>query len=417
MPAVFEIDPRGVPLDDMVALARDVSRRVAAVDRRLSYNYIVAMTHLARELVASTEGVLVDQCFALTQGLVSLVAADDGTSQEMYDVVGHQRGWEILLSGIAEPVMSAPAFEPFALAMAREGVELVEAPPLPTLDHPVTVVTDPHFNALVSHEVIGHPVELDRALKMETAYAGRSWLLRALTTTRSAGRWPPPWSARTPTRRCPATASTATTTRAPRRGGRHIERGILTGFMNSRQTAAVFGGPPNGHWKATDAALVPLIRMSNTVFAQGDRDPAAIIGEVDHGYYLAGHKIPSIAESRENFRISARAVYEIHHGRLGGSTTTVHHGRQPRLPHGGGRGRTRLPSLPDPQLRQGAAHADQAGRQRRPHHAQPRHGHRRRLSAWISRAPSGRRSPASPPSLGCVRSRSSPPSTARCSPD
>src|SRR5439155_92208 len=46
----------------------------------------------------------------------------------------------------------------------------------------------------------------------------------------------------------------------------HIDKGIFRGFMNSRQTAAIFGGEPNGHWKATDASLVPLIRMSNTVF-------------------------------------------------------------------------------------------------------------------------------------------------------
>ena len=44
----------------------------------------------------------------------------------------------------------------------------------------VTVVTDPHYNTLLSHEIVGHPVELDRGLKMETAYAGRSWLLRGL---------------------------------------------------------------------------------------------------------------------------------------------------------------------------------------------------------------------------------------------
>ena len=29
---------------------------------------------------------------------------------------------------------------------------------------------------------------------------------------------------------------------------------------------------------------------------------------------MVGHKIPSIAESRENFRISARKVYAIRHG-------------------------------------------------------------------------------------------------------
>jgi TldD protein len=39
--------------------------------------------------------------------------------------------------------------------------------------------------------------------------------------------------------------------------------------------------------------------------------------EVDHGYYLAGHRIPSISESRENFRITARKVFEIKNGQLG----------------------------------------------------------------------------------------------------
>jgi TldD protein len=97
----------------------------------------------------------------------------------------------------------------------------------------------------------------------------------------------------------------------------HIDRGVFTGFMNSRQTAAVFGGAPNGHFKATDATLVPLVRMSNTVFAGGEQPAADIVSEVEHGYYLVGHKTPSIAESRENFRISARKVYEIDHGRLG----------------------------------------------------------------------------------------------------
>jgi TldD protein len=39
-----------------------------------------------------------------------------------------------------------------------------------------------------------------------------------------------------------------------------------------------------------------------------------MIADVDRGYYVCGNLIPSIAESRENFRISARRVYEIEHG-------------------------------------------------------------------------------------------------------
>jgi hypothetical protein len=53
----------------------------------------------------------------------------------------------------------------------------------------------------------------------------------------------------------------------------HIDKGIFQGFMNSRQTAAVLGADPNGHYKAIDASYVPLIRMSTTVFGVGERDP------------------------------------------------------------------------------------------------------------------------------------------------
>src|SRR3989442_9301752 len=180
VPAVYATDPRSVRLADMVAYATDVSRQVAAVDSRLKYNSISTLTQISRELFASTEGALIDQAFALTQGACSIVAVSAATSQDLYDVLGHQRGWAILLEGVGETLIRFPTFRDFALELAREGVALAEAPVLPTTDREVVVVTDPHYNTLVSHEIVGHPVELDRALKMETAYAGRSWLLRGL---------------------------------------------------------------------------------------------------------------------------------------------------------------------------------------------------------------------------------------------
>jgi TldD protein len=103
----------------------------------------------------------------------------------------------------------------------------------------------------------------------------------------------------------------------PARRVDHVRHGVYQEFLNSRQTAAILGVEPNGSYRATEASLVPLIRMSNTVFAPGDRDPKDIIREVDRGYYVVGHRIPSVAESRENFRISAMKVYEIRNGELG----------------------------------------------------------------------------------------------------
>src|SRR2546425_11752692 len=57
--------------------------------------------------------------------------------------------------------------------------------------------------------------------------------------------------------------------------------------------------------------------MPNPVCGGGERDPGEILKEVDRGYYVAGHRTPSIAESRENSRISARRVHEIRNGELG----------------------------------------------------------------------------------------------------
>ncbi len=318
VPAEYEVDPRGVSLAEMVRYTTDVSRQVAGVHGQVKYNFISTMTQLARELFASSEGALIDQAFALTQGMCYVVAVADGTSQELYDVLGHQRGWEILERGVNEPLMTFPPFVPFSLDLAREAVDLASAPALPSTDREVVVVTDPHYNTLVSHEIIGHPVELDRVLKMETAYAGRSWLLRGLDDHQVGKQIASPLVTAYSDPSLPGYGHyTYDHEGTPARRVVHIDGGIFKGFMNSRQTAAIFGGDPNGHWKATDSSLVPLIRMSNTVFARGDRDPRAIIAEVDQGYYLVGHRIPSIAESRENFRISARKVYEIRNGQLG----------------------------------------------------------------------------------------------------
>jgi TldD protein len=318
VPAVYRVDPRGVRLEDMVRETTELGREVRAVDHRLTYSQLATLTELSRELFCSSEGAVIDQSFALTQGMAYVVGTTTECSQEIYDVVGHQRGWEILTDGVREPVMELPDFRAFALGLAREAVDLASAPPLPSTDADVVVVTDPHYNALVAHEIVGHPSELDRGLKMEMAYAGRSWLFGGLDDTQVGRPIASPLVSAFSDPALPGYGHYAYDhDGTPARRVVHIDRGVFREFLNSRQTAAILGAEPNGHYKAADASLVPLIRMSNTVFAAGADDPAQIVRDVERGYYLAAHRIPSIAESRENFRISARRVYEIVNGELG----------------------------------------------------------------------------------------------------
>lgn len=315
---VFRQDPRSVDPARAVQAVVGASKAAAAASPLVRFNLVAAQTSFERQLFASSEGADIDQTFALTEGFVFVVAQSQESAQELYETIGHQLGWEVIEAGVNDGPLAFPGLADFAAALAREAAEVSLAPPAPTTDREVVVVTDPDFNALLCHEVIGHPTELDRALKMETAYAGRSWFFRSFEDNELGRQVASPLVTCFSDPGLPGFGHYRYDDEGtPGRRVVLIENGIFRGFMNSRQTAAILGAEPNGHYKASGAAYVPLIRMSNTVFAPGDRDPQEIIGEVDHGYYVVGKRIPSISESRENFRISARKVYEIRNGQLG----------------------------------------------------------------------------------------------------
>ena len=58
--------------------------------------------------------------------------------------------------------------------IGHEAVDLLAAPECPS--EVTTLVLDSGQMELQIHESIGHPIELDRVLGMEEAYAGSSWL-------------------------------------------------------------------------------------------------------------------------------------------------------------------------------------------------------------------------------------------------
>jgi TldD protein len=318
IPAVYRRDPRTLDPDELKRLTREACAEVAALGPEIAFNAVAALSELRQELFVSSAGALISQGFAFSQGDCYVVAQTAGGHQETYDTIGQQRGAECLLEPWRDELMPNLDLTAFALEIGREARELAAAPALKPPDGEVTVVTDPHFNALLAHEIIGHPSEADRALKMEAAYAGRSWFLRSLIDNEIGRRVGSPLL-----NACSDPSLSGygqyryDHEGTPGRRVMHIENGVFGGFLNSRDTAAVLGAEPNGAARASEVFYVPLIRMSNTFVMPGESDPHAIIADVERGYYVCGSAIPSIAESRENFRISARRVYAIEHGRLG----------------------------------------------------------------------------------------------------
>ena len=317
VPAVYTVDPRSVPLSDVMTMAVE-SCRAAQVSSQVVYSAASASTFMLRELFCSSEGADIDQSFAQTEGFCIVVCQGESGNLEIYDFSGHQRGWELLTDGYDNGTITLPDWVGFCRQLGTDGVEVANAPPLKPPDKEVVVVTDPHFNTLLVHEVVGHPSEADRALKYETSYAGRSWFYKD-TDDNQIGRQiasPLVSAFSDPTMEGFGSFKYDHDGTSARRAYQ-IRNGHFEEFLNNRQTAAIMGVSPNGSSRATEANLVPLIRMTNTAFAPGESDPRTILAEVDEGYYVQGHRVPSIAESRENFRITAVKVYEIKNGQLG----------------------------------------------------------------------------------------------------
>lgn len=94
-----------------------------------------------------------------------------------------------------------------------------------------------------------------------------------------------------------------------------IDRGILTTFMHSRETAAQFDQKATGHARAFLFSDEPLIRMRNTAILPGQSEIEEMIGSIEHGYFLTNPGNGQ-ADTTGEFMFAVGAGYEIENGKL-----------------------------------------------------------------------------------------------------
>ncbi|MDE1727667.1 MAG: TldD/PmbA family protein [Thaumarchaeota archaeon] len=177
-----------------------------------------------------------------------------------------------------------------------------------------TVVMNPDFVALLSHEILGHPSEADRVLGKEMAWAGGAWWAGKLGTKIGSSELNVIDDPTIPSslgwykyddEGVPATKKLL------------IEDGILCNHMHSRETASMFDATPNSSMRSTGYSFMPLVRMACTCISPGNWDPAEMIRDVKNGFLICNMKIPSIDMMRYNWSISCQYAQKIENGELG----------------------------------------------------------------------------------------------------
>ncbi|HEY64094.1 MAG TPA: TldD/PmbA family protein [Caldilineae bacterium] len=303
------IDPFTIPWEQKVDL---LLRADAEMRRTPQVKVSMASLEFIRvdKVFASTEGSFLEQTIIESGGGMECHAVGDNEVQKRsypnsfgrHQVTG---GWEAIED------MNLVAH---GARLGEEAVALLSAPPCP--EGVTTLILGPAQLALQLHESCGHPIELDRVLGTEAAFAGTSFLtldklgafrygsevvnITADATT-PGGLGTFGWDDEgVPAQRVPI-----------------VREGIFVGYLTSRETAALLGQRSSGAMRASGWNRLPIIRMTNINLEPGTWSFEDLLADTDHGIYMEMNKSWSIDDKRLNFQFGTEVAYEIKGGKLG----------------------------------------------------------------------------------------------------
>ncbi|MBI4447644.1 TldD/PmbA family protein [Candidatus Woesearchaeota archaeon] len=95
-----------------------------------------------------------------------------------------------------------------------------------------------------------------------------------------------------------------------------VRKGILEGFLHTRESATIFKTEPTGNGRAETLANKVIPRMTNTVIEEGDSTFEEMLAEIKKGYYLKGSAGGQVDPTSGEFLFNAQEGYLIENGEL-----------------------------------------------------------------------------------------------------
>ena len=169
------------------------------------------------------------------------------------------------------------------------------------------------------HESVGHPIELDRVLGMEANFAGTSFLTLDKLRTLKYGSELVNVVADARQEHGPGLGTFAFDDEGvPAQCTPIISNGLFTGYLSSRETAALIGlQRSGGTLRAESWNRLPIIRMTNISILPGEKPLSfeQLISSTDHGILFQTNRSWSIDDKRYNFQFGTEIGWEIKNGK------------------------------------------------------------------------------------------------------
>lgn len=282
-------DPGSMPLEEKVSLLKDIedAARVKGVtSTQAVYSEMDAIIHYQ-----NSEGLDLESKMTRVGFFISAVAHRNGIYQTDAEVRSGVGGLEVL-----------ERHDPIALAreVGTTAVALLDAAAPKGGTYPV--ILDQELAGVFVHEAVGHACEGDIILEGDSCLEGKlgQKIGSELITVKDDpgimqnGYYP-----------FDDEGSLA-------RESVLVENGVLSSFLNSRETAARLGGAPcNARSEGLDR---PIVRMSNTYIANGDWKEDEILQELGNGVYLEGSRGGQVSTGEGIFQFNAKRGYLVENG-------------------------------------------------------------------------------------------------------
>jgi len=169
------------------------------------------------------------------------------------------------------------------------------------------------------HESVGHPIELDRVLGMEANFAGTSFLTLEKLRTLKYGSELVNVVADARQEHGPGLGTFAFDDEGvPAQCTPIISNGLFTGYLSSRETAALIGlQRSGGTLRAESWNRLPMIRMTNISILPGEKPLTGeqLISSTDHGILFQTNRSWSIDDKRYNFQFGTEIGWEVKNGK------------------------------------------------------------------------------------------------------
>ncbi len=280
-----------------IALLQALDKSARAADPRVTQVMAQLSTQHKLFLVAATDGTLACDIKPVIHVSVTVVLESGGRRESGFAA----RGGAVLLDALSDPAL--------AQTLAQEAVRIADvnlaAKPGPSGE--LSLVLGSGWPGVLIHEAVGHGLEGDFNRVGSSAFSGKlgQQVASPVCTVIDDGTLPD--------RRGSVTFDDEGTP------GQHnvlIEKGVLKGYMQDKQNAALMQARLTGNGRREDYGSLPLPRMTNTYLAPGEYAPQEIIASVDKGIYAVNFSGGQVDITSGRFVFCTSEAYLIEHGKV-----------------------------------------------------------------------------------------------------